>query len=412
MIYSRALFLLVLLLAAVTAVSAAPTAKEKYHLHGFRYDAVKIKTLAPEEFLIMPWGWTPNDAQVLKDVKECGFNLAGFVAPEHVKAVKRAGLKCFVDDPSVSTLVADTNVTDAELTKKVDAMVKKFKNDPTVYGYYVIDEPSPPLYANLARFAKAIRKASPNAVPYINMLPGWGPEYENNYIQPFVDTVHPTYLSYDNYSLLDNGVQGQGFFMNLESIRKISLKQGIPFYNIILANSHFTYAEVTRGGLYYQVFSSLAYGVKGISYFTYFDPLIGNYRSSAVDQFLHKTPTWEVIRQINMQIHQLGPTYLKLKSVNVFHQPDVPQFCQGIASSKHMEEVSGGNFVVGEFESADGTPFIMLVNKNITKSTSFHVKFKHKGTVMMTNPYTGLTEKLGGENGWLAPGGGVLLSVI
>jgi hypothetical protein len=189
------------------------------------------------------------------------------------------------------------------------------------------------------------------------------------------------------------------------------MRHGIRFWNIVLANSHFHYADVTQGGLNLQVYATLAYGGRGISYFTYFAPLVGNYRNAAVDQFLHKTPTWDMLRLINLQIHQLAPTYLKLKSVNVFHNQDVPEGCNGVDSSKLLAEIAGGNFLVGEFEGQDGTPFVLVVNKDIRSSTGFHVKFKTEGTIMMTSPYTGETTPFGGENGWLAPGSGVLLSV-
>ena len=408
---NTSVMMIAVLLCVLGAASAEMDSQAKYSYHGFRYKSASVNYVAPEDFLIMPWGWTPGDEQAMKDIKECGFNIAGFVAPEHVKVARKVGLKCIVDDPRMSTLVTDAKLTDEEIAKRVQEVVAKFKDDPTVFGYYVMDEPSAPLFPNLARWADAIRKADPNAVPYINLLPGWGTEYEEGYVEQLIKVIRPTHISYDNYSLHDDGSVGQGIYMNLESVRKVSLKHGIPFWNIILANSHFHYADVTQGGLNLQVYATLAYGGRGISYFTYFAPLIGNYRNAAVDQFLNKTPTWDMLRLINLQIHQLAPTYLKLKSVNVFHNQDVPQGCSGPESSKYLSEVGGGSFLVGEFEGPNGVPFVMIVNKDIHKSTSFHAKFKDQGTVMMTNPYTGETAPFGGENGWLAPGSGVLLSL-
>ncbi len=409
--------LLVAIAAAVVlaaVVSATPT-QDKYAHHGFRYDKAEVKPLAAEDFLLMPWGWSPGNAQVLKDIKDCGFNMAGFVAPEFVRLVEKAGLKCFVDDPNVSTQVWSTEMTDAEIAKRVEAMVSKFKDNPTVYGYYLIDEPIAPLFPNLARWSDAVKKADPKATPYINLLPigaqGPGSKDYEDYIEQYVKVIRPSYISYDHYTLYDDGSVRPSLYMNLEVMRKMSLRYRIPFWNIVLANSHFHCADVTQGGLNLQVYATLAYGGRGISYFTYFAPLVGNYRNAAVDQFLNKTQTWDMMRQINLQIHQLAPTYLKLRSVNVFHNQDVPEGCKGMDSSKFLAEVGGGNFLVGEFEGHDGTPFVMVVNKDIHKSTGFHVKFKDAGAVMMTSPYTGETKPFGGENGWLSPGSGVLLSL-
>ena len=411
--------ILITTLAALTAltmtVSADQATKGIYAYRSFQYERPEIKTLAPEDFLIMPWGWTPGDEQALKDIKDCGFNMAGFVTPEHVKAVQKAGLKCFVDDPNVSPFVTDGKMTDAEIEKRVDAMTAKFKDNPSVYGYYVMDEPIAPLFANLTRWSKAIRKADQSATPYINLLPigaqGPGSKDYDDYLEQFAKVTNAAYISYDHYTLFDDGSVSPSLYRNLEAVRKVSLKHRIPFWNIVLGNSHFHYADVTQGGLNLQVYATLAYGGRGISYFTYFAPLAGNYRNAAVDQYLRKTPTWDMLRLINSQINTLGPTYLKLKSVNVFHNQDVPQDCLGMDSSKYLSEVSGGSFLVGEFVGPGNTPFVLIVNKDIHKSTGFGLKFKEQGTVMMTSPYTGETKPFGGENGWLAPGGGAMLSL-
>ena len=407
--------LCVVFAAALATSAASMTAQEKYALHGFHYAAVEIKPMAPDEFLLMPWGWTPGDAQALKDIKDCGFNVAGFVAPEHVELVRKAGLKCFVDDPNVSCEMREVNMTDAEVEKRVARMTAKFRENPAVFGYYLIDEPTAGLFANLARWATAVRKAHPKAVPYINLLPigAQGPDSKDyaDYLGQYVKVLRPAYISYDHYTLADDGSVRPSLYQNLEIVRKVSLANSIPFWNIVLANSHFRYAEVTQGGLNLQVFATLAYGGRGISYFTYFAPLIGNYRNAAVDQFLHKTPTWDMLRFINLQLHQLLPTYTKLRSINVFHSQDAPEGCLGMDSSKHLAEITGGSFLIGEFEAPDGTPFVLIVNKDIRSSTSFQAKFKGEGTVMMTNPYTGETIPFGGENGWLSPGGGVMLSL-
>jgi hypothetical protein len=52
--------------------------------------------LKPEAFAVLPWGWTPGDRDALAGIRECGFNLAGFVRPEHLDLVREAGLSCGV----------------------------------------------------------------------------------------------------------------------------------------------------------------------------------------------------------------------------------------------------------------------------------------------------------------------------
>ncbi len=52
--------------------------------------------LKPSEFAIMPWDGVPSDPDALDDIRECGFNLAGFAHAEDLDAVSKAGLQCLV----------------------------------------------------------------------------------------------------------------------------------------------------------------------------------------------------------------------------------------------------------------------------------------------------------------------------
>ncbi|MCX6636610.1 MAG: hypothetical protein NT090_16235, partial [Acidobacteria bacterium] len=83
-----------------------------------------------------------------------------------------------------------------------------------------------------------------------------------------------------------------------------------------------------------------AYGGGGIQYFTYYSPHNGNYRLGAIDQFGNKTATWDALRRINLQIHALAPTMVKLWSTGVYHYPDVPEYCRPLAQSKLVRGVS------------------------------------------------------------------------
>ena len=54
---------------------------------------------------------------------------------------------------------------------------------------------------------------------------------------------------------------------------------------------------------------------------------------------------------------------------------------------------------------------MIVVNKDLQFSTAFSVKFKPAGEVMVTNAYNGSSHAWAGEQNWLAPGQGMLLSI-
>lgn len=369
-----------------------------------------LPTVPPEQFAILPWG-TTTDETALPGIRECGFNLAGFVYPDKLNAVQAAGLKAIVIDPSVQI----EGTSHEELTSRVQALARLTANHPATYGYYLRDEPNAALFPALGAWVDAFKSAAPNAIPYINLLPNYAtagqlgtPTYPD-YLEKFVQQSRPAFLSYDNYSLLLGNALRDGYFQNLEAMRTAALKHSLPFWNIVLSNSHFSYAEPTPAGLRFEAYTTMAYGARGISYFTYFAPPTGNYRLAPVDQFGHHTPTWDMLRNVNLQIHQLAPTLARLKSINVFHCPTVPHDCQGSATAKLVASISGGQFLVGEFDGGD-RDYVMVVNCSLADSAALSFAFKSPGPIEMVNTYNGFIQPWTGENVWLAAGQGVLLT--
>jgi len=375
------------------------------------------RNLTPEKFAILPWGNTPGDPAVLMDIKRCGFNLAGFVHPNALDAVREAGLKAIIFDESIHVSDVLADLEEVEIDSRVRALAAQVKDHPALFGYYLRDEPSASIFPGLRRWAKALCAADPHARPYINLFPNYattkqlGVQSYQEHVELFLQHLAPPFLSYDHYALMEGGTLRGGYFQNLELIRAIALQHGIPFWNIVLSNTHYGYAEPTLAGLRFQAYTTLAYGAGGICYYTYFSPDRGNYRLAPIDQFGDKTPTWAILRHVNLQIHRLGPVYLQLKSINVFHVPDIPEDCHGIESSRYLDEVSGGSFVVGEFVGPGDQPYVMVVNKELQHTRRYVMSFKETGKIWHTSPYSGETRPLDNEDCWLAPGQGVLLSL-
>lgn len=374
--------------------------------------------LAPEDFAILPWGGAPGGDEAMQGIKDCGFNLAGFVAAKDVPVAAKAGLKVILSDGRIHVGDDAAGMNDEEIKKRVRESVTPFKDDPNVYGYYLRDEPSATLYPTLGKFVAAVKEFAPNQRAYVNLfpivvdVPRQGVATYEEYVEKVVTVVNAPFISYDHYALFADGSVRDTFWQNLDVVRKVAVKHNVPFWNIVLGNAHFHYAEPSQAGLLLQAYSTLAYGARGISYFTYFAPHTGNYRLAPVDQFGHKTPTWDYMRYTNLQIHALGPAYLKLKSTGVFHHPNVPAGLPGLKESRLVADISGGNFCVGEFDGPDGHAWLLIVNKDLKSSCVPDIKLKTPATINKVSPYTGHIGRLGGEDVWLAPGAGKLLELV
>ena len=198
----------------------------------------------------------------------------------------------------------------------------------------------------------------------------------------------------------------------MDTIRQKSLETGVPFWNVIQSNAHFFYAEPYDAMMALQVYSALAYGSKGIGYFTYYTSPYSNSRLAPIDRFGYRTNTWEIIRNLNLQIHALYPVYCRLKSVNVCHTDDFPR---GNPPSKFVKILnSNAPLLIGEFEDNDGKPYVMVVNKNLQNSIELNLVFKgyEKSRIKVVSPYIkGDIELFDEGRNWLSPGFGILLTV-
>jgi hypothetical protein len=300
----------------------------------------------------------------------------------------------------------------------VTDLLKAIGGHPAAYGVYLKDEPSADLFAGLGAVAGAIREAAPALWPYINLFPDYatteqlGVSSYADYLERFIAVCRPSFISYDNYSLMDDGDLRPAFWTNLESVREAACRHRIPFQNIVLTTAHFNYREVSDADMRLQYYATLAYGGRGVSGFTYFTPHVGNYRGGPIDQFGHRTPAWYAVRNANLQLTQLAPTINRLTSDRVYHLGEIPG---GGKPPDHESLIVGpvdAPFLVGEFTHEDGSRYAMVVNRNVYRShylsPVFRAGFQAAG---MVSPYTGRTIEFAGEQMWLAPGQGALLKV-
>jgi hypothetical protein len=368
-------------------------------------------------FPLMAWNWAASDAAAFQKMRDCGLTVAGFVAPKELYLCHAAGLKAIISDPRVSNYDWK-NVDEAVARTNVASLVAEVGKHPAVYGYYLRDEPGAEMFGGLGKVAAIVRELAPEKWPYINLFPNYAnaqqlgtPTYEAH-IEQFIATCKPTTLSYDHYALMDDGSLREGYWRNLEQMRAAARKHNLPFWNIVLTVAHFNYREPTAADLRFQVYSTLLYGGRGIAYFTYFAPQVGNYRTAPVDQFGNATATWHHMQNVNLQVGKLAPTLLQLKSDEVYHFGAVPNGCDGPGEKSLLKGVEGGEFAVGDFTHADGHRYVLIMNKSFTKSVYCAPQFRAAPKrVQMISPYTGQPGDFSGEQQWLAPGQGVLLQV-
>jgi hypothetical protein len=369
-------------------------------------------------FFNSKWEASLSNPSVLQGMKECGLNLAGFVLPQDLDRVYEAGLKAFVYDPR--TYQYDFRKVDEDQAKENAAsLVKEVGNHPALAGYCIKDEPHVDEFPGLAIVAEAYRRVDPQHLAYINLFPNYasqeqlGTETYEEYVERYIEVVRPQFVSYDHYALFENAPLRSGYFANLETIRRLSKKHGLTFWNIVLGNAHFTYAEPTLASLRFQAFTTLAYGGRGISWFTYIAPEVGNYRLAPLDQFGNRTATWVALQNVSLQIEQLAPVLLNLHSERVYHFGNLPDHCRPTPASAWVKTIHGSHseFLAGEFiHEGNGDHYLILVNKDLKYSSNYRLELSDPTwKIERVSPFNGRLESMASEDDWLAAGQGVLL---
>jgi hypothetical protein len=325
--------------------------------------------------------WVPPATQEKLDdyyeqIAEANFTLvvgnSGTNVLEHLRRCKRLGLQTLI---------------------QAGGPVEKLPDGPACWGYLLMDEPSPASFPELAKRAEEIRNKHPGRFGYVNLYPNYAPlsalgapSYDEH-VARFIREVKPEVLSMDHYPLMrPEGDSRESYCANLECFRKQSLAAGIPFWNYFYSMPFNDRLDPTEAQLRWQIFTSVAYGAKGVLYFCYWTPGKG---AAGAGEFPKggavitaeglKTRHYDEARRINAELKQLGPTLMNLTSTGVYHVTTESN-ATALAGSpiRKLARVAGdppGQFIVGAFRLGDGRRAMMIVNHNYSYTAWPTVEF-------------------------------------
>ncbi|HWR13562.1 MAG TPA: hypothetical protein VN577_01945 [Terriglobales bacterium] len=373
-------------------------------------------------FPFMAWDYV-DKPQILQSMRDAGITSVAFVPAKMLETCGRLNLHCILFDSRLSGSDWTKPFDGDQFRKNLPVVLKEIGNPKGLYGIHIKDEPPERDFAELAKAVAAVKELAPGKWPYINLFPGKGAKYDQ-YLENFAQVSHPTALSYDRYSLYEpngSGTLDNLFWENLAQVRSAALKHKLPFWNIVLSSPHWAYRELSPADLRIQVWSSLAYGVNGISYYKFISkelPILGaddlgNWRGGPLDQFEQKTPTWDWLRDLNREIQNIAPVFQSLRTDDVYHiGGEIPAENHGPSETSLVKSMPKGEVVVGDFTAKDGTRYALIVNKSLTHSIHCNPEYTSKPiSVSYVSARTGKVTPYNPKYFWLAPGQGVLLQL-
>lgn len=281
-----------------------------------------------------PGGAELNDAAAVQLV-EGGFNLV-WCHEKELDAAQRHGLRGLLTDPLLSPAALD----DPKQREALNALILRVRLHPGLYAYHLTDEPSASAFPALGKLVAYLRERDPAHLAYINLLPTYANneqlgikgdnmvEAYNEHVRQYIEVVRPDLLSYDHYQFTNSGDNPQ-YFLNLALIREKSVAAGLPFLNIVQASCWVPGSaaspqapRVPKGDeMRYLVYTTLAYGAQGISYYVYCYP---GHEGGIVQADGTPTPLYPALKSLNREFAAIAKELQPLKSMGVFHAGMMP----------------------------------------------------------------------------------------
>ncbi len=345
-------------------------------------------------FPVMTWyGLTADqlDIKHFRDLKNAGFtiNFSSLGSYElNKKALdlaQQVGLKLIISDNRIQP----GNPVDSIAAEKLNQMVLDYKNFPALLGYFITDEPNTAVFENMAAIKKQISLRDSSHIIYANLFPDYanneqlGAKTYREYVDKYINMFQPKILSFDYYPFLNTGFRDT-YFQNLELIRESALKAGIPFWSFTMSCQIYPpYPKPEESWIRLQLYSDLAYGSKGLQYFTYALPHSGaeDFKIAILDTNGRQTYLYGITKRINSEIHSLEKTIKQLNSIGVYNTEPLPKGTKPMPENFYIKNITGGPMVAGAFNDKSGSAYLLLVNRNYEKAVDFtlYVSGKVKG---------------------------------
>ena len=289
-------------------------------------------------------------------------------------------------------------VTDRQraITRRIEALsegliLESSQHLSALAGILLDDEPGKSLFSIL-QFAKAeVRRVfGGDELPYVNVWPSHAsPKYAleapsyTDYLQRYMSEVALPFLSFDHYPLLANERTTTDFFYNHAEIRRFAKEFDVPSWGFVQSIG-FDGRAVGLGvrrrpeeaEIFWQINVALAYGVKGIQYFTYWTPknnkvIFGN---ALITRDRKKTALYGYARRANDFLQKVGGILLPLISESVTHfgERRLPRGAEPFAGDDYVKAASGDAAIFGLFGNPnDATErYLLVVNRSPNKAAT------------------------------------------
>ena len=246
-----------------------------------------------------------------------------------------------------------------------------FGGRPGLAGIFLYDEPGRTLFADL-KFAReeVERIFGGDELPYVNAWPSYAsprnalqaPSYQD-YLTSYNDVIAPPFLSFDHYPLLTDERITPDYFYNHAVIRRFAQRYGVPSWGFIQSMGFdgrgiglAPRRSPDEAELFWQINVALAYGVKGIQYFTYWTPDNATgirFGNALITRAGARTPLYAYATRANEYLEATGGQLLPLVSEAVVHfgERTLPRGTVPFRPDAFVRAMAGSPAILSRFQN-------------------------------------------------------------
>lgn len=235
-----------------------------------------------------------------------------------VYTCNKLGMQTLVYDADLIRYLAGASYDEATARQ----MVESYASEASFAGHFIMDEPNGEQLQRLKLAAERYRRLLPGKIFYVNLFPDYvRPDYEV-YLDEYFDTVGGDRISYDYYVLQGHSASEYNMktthLRNLDTAAKKAKEKGAALYTIIASTGHMNEWDgvylrniESKADLGFQAYSAMAYGIKGLTWFTYLSMDDGRYgeQPGMYDKYGNKTKVYDYVSELNADIRAFSDVY-------------------------------------------------------------------------------------------------------
>ncbi|CAL1520170.1 hypothetical protein [Chitinophaga sp. MM2321] len=366
-------------------------------------------TWAQNEFMLSTFFALPGSGdtavyrKILTYTKESGINLVELTFLSRAALIpaldvaENVGVKTLVEDLSSFSGFQTTAPSFTEDT--VINTVNWLNNYPMVEGYYLWDEPYQTDFSQVRILRDLFKEHDPARLAFSVILPSYGPYTWADssypaYVDNYLSTVEPEVVSFDYYPFRENlasvNLVNNDLWKDFGYIRKKALQYNKPlwFYFQAIGMQPGQTSIMNLERIQVQMYAALAYGVKGLSYYTSHEALID---ATTYD----KTPLFNDLKTLNTAVKHIGNFLFNKQSEELYQTGILAQnqnrYYLDKIDSSDLLHTAPDNLVIGLFGDSTTTKYVLVTNKNFSAETDGVITLRRTAKVSEFNKTTNTT---------------------